>query len=140
VEAADLFFSLALLTSPNEVDDFLGADIDMLAPSVGNIHGDYPPAGPQLDIERLSSVAKQIHGRAHLVLHGTNDFSPELTQRCVAAGVTKLNVNKLLLWTWSDFIAKNASLPITQLIDGGIEAVQRETERWMHVCGSAGKA
>jgi fructose-bisphosphate aldolase, class II len=112
----------------------------MLAPSVGNIHGDYPPAGPELDLERLSSVAKQIQGRAHLVLHGTNDFSPELTQRCVAAGVTKLNVNKLLLWTWSEFVAKNATLPITKLIEGGIDAVQRETERWMHICGSAGKA
>lgn len=130
----------ALYTSPAEVEDFLGVDIDMLAPSVGNIHGDYPPAGPQLQFDRLQNVGKQIHGKALLVLHGTNDFPPELIQQCVAAGVTKLNVNKLLLEAWSIHLRSHASDSITKLIDDGIAVLQAETEKWMQICGSAGKA
>lgn len=113
----------------------------MLAPSVGNLHGDYNfPPGPQLDFERLASVDRQIKGKALLVLHGTNDFEPELIKRCVASGVTKLNVNKLVLLAWSDWLKDNAHLLITRQIDGGMEVLQKETERWMRVCDSAGKA
>lgn len=113
----------------------------MLAPSVGNIHGDYVfPPGPQLDLERLQKVNKQLKDRSELVLHGTNDFSPELVKQCVAAGVTKLNVNKLLLQVWSDWLNGNAHQLITKQIDGGMEVLQKETERWMHICSSAGKA
>lgn len=130
----------ALYTTPTEVEDFLEVDIDMLAPSVGNIHGDYPPAGPQLQFDRLLSVGKQIRGKALLVLHGTNDFSPELIQQCVAAGVTKLNVNKLLLEAWSNHLRVHASDSIVKLIDDGIAVLQAETEKWMRICGSAGKA
>lgn len=130
----------ALFTTPAEVDDFLGAGVDMLAPSVGNIHGDYPPSGPQLQFDRLRSVGEQINGKAHLVLHGTNDFSPELVQQCVQAGVTKLNVNKLILQCWSEHLRSHAGDSIVKLIDEGIEVLQAETEKWMAICGSAGKA
>ncbi|KAJ9654611.1 hypothetical protein H2198_006357 [Neophaeococcomyces mojaviensis] len=130
----------ALLTSPAEVEDFLAVDIDILAPSIGNIHGDYPPQGPQLDFNRLESVRKQIDGRVRMALHGTNDFSPELTKQCIAAGTAKFNVNKLLLACWTQFVRQNVHLSIPQLIDQGIEVLQDETERWMAICGSAGRA
>lgn len=130
----------ALFTTPAEVDGFLNAGVQMLAPSVGNIHGDYPPGGPQLQFHRLRSVGDQIKGKAHLVLHGTNDFSPELVRECVQAGVTKLNVNKLILQSWSDHLKSHAHDSIVKLIDEGIDVLQAETEKWMHICGSAGKA
>lgn len=130
----------ALYTTPEEVEDFLGAGVQMLAPSVGNVHGDYGAEGPQLQLERLRSVGRQIQGRALMVLHGTNDFSPELVRECVEAGVTKLNVNKLLLQCWSAHLKEHAGESIVKLIDGGMDVLQAETERWMHICGSAGKA
>lgn len=130
----------ALFTTPAEVEDFLAAGVDMLAPSVGNIHGDYPAAGPQLQFDRLGDVRRQIRGKAHLVLHGTNDFAPEVIRQCVTAGVTKLNVNKLLLQGWSDHLKKHASDAITKLIDDGMSVLKTETEKWMWICGSAGKA
>ncbi|CAN9290195.1 unnamed protein product [Alternaria alternata] len=37
----------ALFTSPEDVDNFINAGIDILAPSIGNVHGDYGPAGPK---------------------------------------------------------------------------------------------
>lgn len=129
-----------MYTTPAEVEDFLGVGIDMLAPSVGNVHGDYPPAGPQLQFDRLGDVSRQIRGKAHLVLHGTNDFAPEVIRQCVTAGVTKLNVNKLLLEVWSDHLKSHAGEAITKLIDDGMLVLKTETEKWMRICGSAGKA
>jgi fructose-bisphosphate aldolase, class II len=87
----------------------------------------------------LQSIYEQINGRVALALHGTNDFSPELIEKCVQAGTAKLNVNKLLLQCWGDHLKAHASDPMPKLIDEGIEVLQKETERWMRICGSAGK-
>ncbi|KAJ3961388.1 hypothetical protein N0V92_001883 [Colletotrichum tropicale] len=130
----------ALFTSPEEVEDFINAEIDLLAPSIGNIHGDYGPKGPQLDYERLAKVNKQIDNRVLMALHGTNDFSPEIMKRCIENGAIKLNVNKLLLEAWNVHLKQNVNKPFTQLIEDGIEILQKETEKWIDICGSGGKA
>lgn len=41
-----------ILTNPEDVEEFIDAGVDFLAPGVGNVHGDYPPSGPQLDMSR----------------------------------------------------------------------------------------
>ena len=122
------------------MEDFLKAGIDILAPSVGNIHGDYGPKGPDIDLNRLSAISKQIKGRAQLALHGTNDFTPEIMRDCIAAGAVKLNVNKLLLQVWHEHQRENAHLPLMQRTDEGIKVLQAEVERWMDICRSSGKA
>ncbi|GAB1209290.1 hypothetical protein APSETT445_008062 [Aspergillus pseudonomiae] len=129
-----------ILTSPEDVEDFIRAGVDYLAPSVGNLHGDYGPKGPQPDMDRLRGIFKALDGRARLVLHGTNDFSPELSRACIQAGVTKFNVNKLVLDPWYDYIRANINKPITQVIDEGIEVLIQSMERWMDIMGSSGKA
>ncbi|KAF5989236.1 tagatose 1,6-diphosphate aldolase [Fusarium bulbicola] len=130
----------ALFTTPKEVEDFLKVGIDILAPSVGNMHGDYGPKGPELDLARLSSIDQQIRGRAAMALHGTNDFTAEIMQDCIKAGAVKLNVNKLLLEVWHVHLKDNAHKPLMQRVDEGIEILQAEVERWIEICGSAGKA
>lgn len=133
--------TIALFTTPEEVEDFLAAEIDLLAPSIGNIHGDYGPAGPQLDYQRLADVNSQIASRVGLALHGTNDFTPEIMRRCVRSGAAKLNINKLILECWNVYLAENArEEPLMQLMDGGMDVLQAEVERWMDICGSSGKA
>ncbi|KAM5384854.1 hypothetical protein ACJA88_002701 [Fusarium oxysporum] len=113
---------------------------DILAPSVGNIHGDYGPKGPDLDLARLSSIDKQIRGHAFMALHGTNDFTAQIMQDCIKAGAVKLNVNKLLLEVWHAHLKENAHKPFMQRVDEGIEILQAEVERWIDICGSTGKA
>ncbi|KAH7074253.1 fructose-bisphosphate aldolase [Paraphoma chrysanthemicola] len=134
----------ALFTSPEDVDNFIAAGVDILAPSIGNVHGDYGPTGPkegQLHYERLEAIGKQINNRVLIALHGTNDFPPEVMQRCIRSGAIKLNVNKLLLEVGNVVLRKNAaSWSIPKLIDEQIRVIQAETERWMDICGSSGKA
>ncbi|TDZ40674.1 putative fructose-bisphosphate aldolase [Colletotrichum trifolii] len=140
VEAESGRINGALFTSPEEVEDFINAEIDLLAPSIGNIHGDYGPKGPQLDYERLANVNKQIDKRVLMALHGTNDFSPEIMKRCIENGAIKLNVNKLLLEPWTKHLKENVNKPFTQLLQDGIVILQKETEKWIDICGSGGKA
>jgi fructose-bisphosphate aldolase class II len=62
-------------------------------------------------------------------------------QRCIRAGAVKLNVNKLLLEVGNEVLRKKAgSLSLVQLIDEQVKVIQAETERWMDICGSSGKA
>lgn len=141
---ADATSIIALFTAPSDVEDFLSANIDILAPSIGNIHGDYGPDGPaegQLHFDRLESINKQINGRVQIALHGTNDFPPEVMKRCIRSGAIKLNVNKLILEVWNVFLKENAAkMSLVQLIDEGMKILEEETGRWMDICGSSGKA
>lgn len=41
-----------ILTTPEEVEEFIATGVDFLAPAIGNVHGEYGPQGPQLDFER----------------------------------------------------------------------------------------
>ncbi|RAL03155.1 class II fructose-bisphosphate aldolase [Aspergillus ibericus CBS 121593] len=129
-----------ILTNAEDVEQFISAGVDCLAPSVGNLHGDYGPQGPQLDMDRLRQIYQALAGRARLVLHGTNDFPPELCRACIAAGVTKFNVNKLVLDPWHEYLRANVHKPLTQLMTEGIDVLTQAMEGWMDVMGSSGKA
>lgn len=134
----------ALFTSPEDVDNFLAAGVDILAPSIGNVHGDYGPAGPapgQIHFERLEAITAQINGKVKIALHGTNDFPEEVMRKCIKAGAIKLNVNKLLLEVGNEVLRQNGDKwGVPRLIDEQMKVIQAETERWMDVCGSSGKA
>lgn len=41
-----------MMTTVDEVDDFVATGVDALAPAFGNVHGEYGPQGPQLDFAR----------------------------------------------------------------------------------------
>jgi fructose-bisphosphate aldolase class II len=90
---------------------------------------------------RLEAIRKQVAGRVRIVLHGTNGFADEVTQRCIAGGVSKINVNKLVLEDYNLHLKAHASkLPQTALIDEGVRHVVRMQEHQMDACGSTGKA
>ena len=162
---ADTVDMEGILTTPEEVEEFIATGVDFLAPAVGNVHGEYGRKGPQLDFARyvlnravvaawrvfwkqrfdqdyrLERINKQARGRVRLVLHGTNGFPDELTQRCISMGISKINVNRLVLDDYNTHLHENASkLPQTQLIEQGTREVVSMQEHQMKVCGSAGRA
>ncbi|KAI4852746.1 aldolase [Aureobasidium sp. EXF-8845] len=132
-----------VLTTPGDVEDFIATGVDFLAPAFGNIHGESPygKTGPQLDYARLEAIKKQANGRVRIVAHGTNEWPDEVTQRVIQAGVSKINVNRLVLDDYlKHFRANAAKLPLTKLIDEGIEHTIRLQEEQMDVAWSSGKA
>ena len=71
----------------------------------------------------------------------SSPFPAEVMVRCIRAGAIKLNVNKLLLEVGNEVLKKNAaSTSLPNLRDQQMKVIQKETERWMDICGSSGKA
>lgn len=129
------------LTTADQVESFIETGIDFLAPAFGNVHGDYGSKGPQLQHDRLAMVKEKAAGRVRLVVHGTNDWPEEITKKCVAGGCVKVNVNKLVLLDYTDYLKSNAaSKSLTTLMEEGTKKIQNLTEWAIDVCGSSGKA
>jgi fructose-bisphosphate aldolase class II len=62
-------------------------------------------------------------------------------KKCIKRGVSKVNVNKLILDDYLEHLKNNASkLSLTTLMEEGVREVQRLMEWQMDVCGSTGKA
>lgn len=80
-------------TNPEVAATFVKeSGIDMLAPSVGNIHGmlkDMPD--PRLDIERIQNISSAT--QLPLVLHGASGNSDEDIVAAIKAGVVVVHIN-----------------------------------------------
>ncbi|OHD78729.1 MAG: hypothetical protein A3J97_04090 [Spirochaetes bacterium RIFOXYC1_FULL_54_7] len=83
-----------LYSNPDEVRKFLDTvDIDLLAVSVGTVHGVYKE---QTEID--FNLVREINGFSSvpLVQHGTGGVSPELLRNLVEAGMAKVNFGEPL--------------------------------------------
>ena len=90
---------------------------------------------------RLSRVQNDIGGQMYLALHGTTGLGDELTRECIRRGIAKVNVNKAVLAEYNQHLRSNAAtLPLTELMERGVELVQRGVEAQIDVCMSAGRA
>ncbi|KAL5415266.1 hypothetical protein PMIN06_006916 [Paraphaeosphaeria minitans] len=134
----------AILTTPEQAEEFVSLGINWLAPAFGNVHGNYGPKGPQLDYDRLSRVHKQVGDRVDLVLHGagTEWFSnKEMLQSVIQRGVAKINLNDAINNEFTRVMAEKASnTPLTLLLEDATNAMQKAVEDHMDYMGSTGQA
>lgn len=94
-----------------------------------------------LNTHRLQSIYEKTRGKVQVVLHGTNEFPPDIMAKCIERGVTRINANKLVLGDYNDYITQNTGkVPFTQLIEEGTAKIQKLMEWWMDNIGSSGKA
>ncbi|KAI1655539.1 aldolase [Daldinia decipiens] len=136
-ETADLE---AILTTPEQAEEFVATGIEMLAPAFGNVHGEYGPRGIQLEYERLESINKAVGDRVRLVLHGADPFTEDIFKRCIKAGVSKVNINKGMNKHYAAVQEEMQGKPLTSVIEAGTDRMQAAIEQYMHWLGSAGKA
>ena len=95
----------------------------------------------EANVCRLESIHKKSQGRVQVVLHGTNGFPADITRKCIDRGVTRINVNKLVLSDYNDYVAETTGkVPLTQLMEKGTDLIQQSCEKWMDIIGSSGKA
>ncbi|CZT06761.1 hypothetical protein WAI453_012928 [Rhynchosporium graminicola] len=131
-----------MLTDEVEARRFVDTGIDFLAPAFGNVHGNYGGVeNIKLDYQRLDKIREAIKGKATLVLHGTNTFPDATMQGCIKGGMTRCNVNELVLSNYNKFVAENTGkIPLTELMGKGTDLIQELIEYQMDVMGSTGKA
>ncbi len=137
VEAQD-----ARYTDPDAAVVFIEATgIDSLAIAIGTAHGMYKEQ-PNLDFERLALIRSKTD--TPLVLHGASGIPAADVQRCIALGITKVNVATELKIAFSAAIKQyfeqhpTANDPRHYLIPAK-EAMKQVVQAKIAVCGSEGK-
>ncbi len=79
-------------TNPEEAAQFVReTGIDLLAPSVGNIHGMIKTGNPKLNIERIKAI--RARAKVPLVLHGGSGISNKEFTAAIEAGVRIIHIN-----------------------------------------------
>lgn len=133
-------------SSQNQAVADLRTGADILAPSIGNLHGSYKflPGGPQFDWSILEDLQKRFGSSPdgpYLCMHGTDELSDEFFRRIVKCGVSKVNVNSWLRDPYVRALSeglKTKTMP--EAIDDAHEAMVKEAERFCDLLGSTGKA
>lgn len=133
----------AILTTPEQAEEFVSLGINWLAPAFGNVHGKYGANGPQLDYDRLKRVHKQVGDRVDLVLHGSGGqwFDEKRFKQCIECGMAKINLNAAVNQHFTKVMAEKAGkVPLTTLLEEATLAMQKSVECHMDWMGSTGKA
>ena len=84
------------MTKPNEAFDFVGiTGADMLAPSVGNVHGLIKSGKPRLHPTRVAEIA-QVVPNTPLVLHGGSGSTDDDFLAVIDAGISMIHISSEL--------------------------------------------
>ncbi|PYI02844.1 aldolase [Aspergillus sclerotiicarbonarius CBS 121057] len=132
-----------VLTTAEESEEFVNTGIDWLAPAFGNVHGSYGPRGVRLEYERLEGIRERVGERVRLVLHGADPFDRGVFERCIRAGVSKVNINKVLNDEWVAVVTEGKGggkgRGMTGLIEEATRKMQLAVEGCIGLLGSGGR-
>ena len=79
-------------TNPEEAQKFVKeTGINLLAPSVGNVHGMIKTGNPKLNIERIKEIREKA--LVPLVLHGGSGISDEDFRQAIETGIAMIHIN-----------------------------------------------
>ncbi|KAN0060341.1 hypothetical protein ACQY0O_007670 [Thecaphora frezii] len=144
-EAGVRVIESGLLTKPEKAQRFLGQlGAEMLAPSIGNIHGRYVNP-PDFRLELLEELQRTVgpgtEYNATLVLHGTDDLPDQLFRDCIERGAIKINVNSWARDPQIDYWSKHLQdQPLPDVYDGGMKEFEKVCCRFFDLFESSGKA
>jgi ketose-bisphosphate aldolase len=92
-------------TKPKEAVDFVKqTGVDTLAVQIGNLHGKYP-VPKILDLELLQQIRDVVH--CNISLHGGSDTPGHYFVGAVKIGVTKININSDMRYTYRVTLEKS---------------------------------
>lgn len=129
-------------TDPEQAAVFVReSGIDVLASSIGNIHGIYENE-PELDFERLDRLGDI---GVPLSLHGGSGIPEIQIKRAISLGVTKINVNTELRQAYTETLhhqldAHPEEIVPYKYLPEEIEAVKKVVLEKIKMFGSAGMA
>lgn len=98
----------ATMTDPEEADTFTReTGIDLLAPSVGNVHGIITSGNPHLDPDRVSMIRPQAG--VPLVLHGGSGSTDQDFTAVINAGISMIHISTDLRKAYHDALVAEIS-------------------------------
>ncbi|MDD3679002.1 MAG: class II fructose-bisphosphate aldolase [Patescibacteria group bacterium] len=131
------------LTDPGDAAFFVKkTKVDILAISIGNIHGLYETT-PMLDFDRLEEISKSV--KLPFSLHGGSGIPKNQIQKAIAFGITKINVNTEIRVAFKrgllhEFDLRPDEVVPYKYLPAGSAAVEKVVESKIKIFGSAGQA
>ena len=114
-------------TRPEDAKDFVSqTNIDLLAPSVGNIHGMIKTGNPKLNIERIKAI-REAAG-VPLVLHGGSGISDEDFRAAIGSGISVIHINTELRLAYKEGIEeglKSGEIAPYKFMKAAVEEMKR---------------
>ena len=105
--------------------------IDLLAPSVGSIHGLIKSGKPHIDVELVKKI-RETTG-VPLVLHGGSGLRDEDFTNAIKTGVSIVHINSEIRFAWKEavkkFIIENPDeINPTKILKGAVGAIEQIVE------------
>ncbi|MFZ2125651.1 MAG: class II fructose-bisphosphate aldolase [Candidatus Saccharimonadales bacterium] len=132
-------------TKPEEARSFIEeTGVDIYAVAIGNLHGKYP-VPKILDIELLKQIRSTVQDQTCLSLHGGSGTPPEYFGEAGKNGISKVNINSDLRYTYrtnlEKVLAENPDqFAVVKIMEPVRQALQVVVEEKIAALGSAGKA
>ena len=97
--------SVATMTKPKDAEYFVKqTGINLLAPSVGNVHGMVKGGNPRLDIERIKAIKETC--KIPLVLHGGSGITDVDFTAAIKAGINVIHINTEIRVAYKEALEK----------------------------------
>lgn len=124
--------SEATMTKIEDAKSFVEkTGIDLLAPSVGNVHGMIKGGNPELDIERIKEIKQACD--VPLVLHGGSGISDDDFKEAIKAGISVIHINTEIRVAYREALEKflkenpNEIVPY-KILQPAVDAVEKIVE------------
>jgi fructose-bisphosphate aldolase class II len=116
--------------------------VDTFAAAVGNLHGKYP-VPKMLDLELLQQIRQAIG--CNISLHGGSDTPAHYFIEAVKIGITKININSDMRYTYRETLEKvlnenKTEYAVVKLMGTVIDEVQKVVESKIDTFNSTGKS
>lgn len=96
------------LTDPSEALDFISkTDTDLLAVSIGNLHGVNLAVPEKLNLGLLENIFKILPADKFFTLHGGSGISIDQVSAAIKFGIVKININTELRLKFKESLKKN---------------------------------
>jgi len=119
-------------TNPEEAKKFVDmTGLDMLAPSVGNIHGLIKTGNPHIDRELILEIKKMTG--VPLVLHGGSGISDEDFTKAIKSGISIVHISTELRVAYEEALKKSLAdnpneIAPYKILQPAVEAIEKVTE------------
>jgi len=117
INLVDTQVSSSSFTQPAQAFEFMNkTNADLLAVSIGNLHGVSVKLPETLDLNLLAQIRHKIPEDRFITLHGGSGISPDQIVEAIKLGVVKININTEMRINFNQSITKIYSGEVSQKI------------------------
>jgi len=117
INLVDSHISKNSFTDPNQAFEFMTkTEADLLAISIGNLHGISLKLPEKIDIDLLQKIKNKIPEDKFITLHGGSGITSDQLSQAIKLGVVKININTELRNSFNNSLSQIYSKDFSQKI------------------------